>query len=609
MSFNLKDILTPFTAWSNVVRTPVTIKDPFTREAAPRYRGFHDNDVQLCIGCGSCEAICENQAIDLIPIEGVEGVETKDGDSGLRPSIDYGRCCWCALCVDICTTDSLRLTNAYTWVDTDGDNFIFTPGITEKDWYKNEEGWRKPGNGYEFYGKDRVHMEEMHSPERIDPKDSFVEFIKGYSKEQAQNEADRCVSCGICTATCPAHMGIPEYIKAIRDDDMEHGMKVLYETNPLPEICGRICTHKCEDVCSVGHNGDPLSIRWLKRYIADQIPADVNQYKDMLGTGEIAKNDKKIALIGSGPASLSAAYYLALLGYNCTIFEKLPAAGGMMRYGIPSYRLPYDQIDKDVDYILSMGVDIKYNVNVGTDITLEQLNKDFDAVYTGTGLHLGRSTRITGSDHKNVYQSVDLLRDIVTGAPVPVEKRVVVIGGGNVAMDITRSMARLQMEKYGEVNVIATSLEDEEHMPADREEVVEAREENCQIIPGYGPQEVMITDGKVTGLRVWKCLSIFDETGAFNPKFDESDERIFEGDMVIESIGQGMDLSYLSEDIKSKIEFGPRGRIVVNEDWQAKGLPWLFIGGDIIEGPDVIHGIANGHRGAQAIDKFLNEGR
>ncbi len=603
MSFNLKDILTPFTAWSNVVRTPVTIKDPFTREAAPRYRGFHDNDVSVCIGCGSCEAICENQAIDLVP---VEGIETKDGDSGLRPQVDYGRCCWCALCVDICTTDSLRLTNEYTWVDTDGDNFIFTPGVTEKDWYKKEEGWRKPGHGYEFYGKEREHMPELHADER---KDSFIEFVTGFSKEQAKKEADRCVSCGICTATCPAHMGIPEYIKAIRDDDMEHGMKVLYETNPLPEICGRICTHRCEDVCSVGHTGEALSIRWLKRYIADQIPADLDKYKEILGTGDLGKNDKKIAIIGSGPAGLSAAHYLALLGYSCTIFEKLPEAGGMMRYGIPSYRLPYDQIDKDVDYILALGVDIKYNVNVGTDITLEQLEKDFDAVYAGTGLHLGRSTRITGSDHKNVYQSVDLLRDIVIGNPVPVEKKVVVIGGGNVAMDITRSMARLQMEKFGEVNVIATSLEDEEHMPADREEVVEAREEGCEINPGYGPQEVMITDGKVTGLRVWKCLAIFDETGAFNPKYDESDERIFEGDMVIESIGQGMDLSYLSEEIKSKIEFGARGRIVVNEDWQAKGLPWLFIGGDIIEGPDVIHGIANGHRGAQSIDKFLNEGR
>jgi glutamate synthase (NADPH/NADH) small chain len=278
-----------------------------------------------------------------------------------------------------------------------------------------------------------------------------------------------------------------------------------------------------------------------------------------------------------------------------------------MRYGIPEYRLPYDQLDKDINYILSLGVTIKYNVNVGIDISLQQLHEEYDAVFSGTGLHLGRSTRIPGSEHKNVYQSVQLLRDIVLGNPVPVEKRIVVIGGGNVAMDITRSLARLQKEKYGEVNIITTSLETEDKMPADREEVVEAREEGCTIIPGFGPQEVIIEDDKIKGLRVWKCLSIFDEKGAFNPQFETADERIFEGDMIVESIGQGMDLGYLSDDIKSQIEFNNRGRVVTNEEFQVKGLPWLFMGGDIIQGPDVIHGIANGHIVAQAIDKMLFE--
>lgn len=277
-----------------------------------------------------------------------------------------------------------------------------------------------------------------------------------------------------------------------------------------------------------------------------------------------------------------------------------------MRYGIPEYRLPYDQIDKDIDYILSLGVKIKYNVNIGTDFTLEQLGKDYDAVFSGTGLHLGRSTRIPGSDNENVYFATDLLREIALEDDIPVEKKIVVIGGGNVAMDITRSLARLQNIKYGKVDITATSLESEDIMPADREEVVEAREEKAIVDPGWGPKEIEIKDGKVKGLRVVKCLSVFDEKGAFSPKFDENNKKFFEADMVVESIGQGMDTGYLTEEIKSQLEFGPRGRIIVDEYFQS-GLNWLFVGGDIIQGPDVIHGIANGHRAAVGIDLFLNK--
>ncbi len=594
---SIKDILMPFTAWKNVFKEPVTIKDPINdRPGAARYRGFHKNDVSSCIGCGTCESICENEAIDMVAIA---GFDSKDGDSGLRPKVDYGRCCWCALCVDVCTTGSLSLSNEYKWVDTDPENFRFIPGVDKKDWDSNELGWKKPEGSYEFYGLERVKMGELHPEERDN---SFIEMIQGFSKEQAEKEADRCVECGICTATCPAHMGIPEYIKAIRNDDLEEGLRILYETNPLPEICGRICTHKCESVCSIGHRGEPLSIRWLKRYIADQNPSE--KYKTILETEILQKNGKKIAIIGSGPAGLSAAHYLAKLGYEVEIFEKLEQAGGMMRFGIPEYRLPYDQIDKDINYILSLGVKIHYNVNVGKDITLEKLGEDFDAVFAGTGLHLGRSTRIEGSDHENVYQSIELLRKITQGEEIHVAEKIVVIGGGNVAMDITRSLARLQNQKYGKVQLIATSLETEGKMPADREEVVEAREEKATVNPGWAPQKVEIVDGKIKGLHVVQCLSLFDETGNFNPQTNMDNKNFFEGDMIVESIGQGMDLSYISEDIKENLEMGARGRIKVNDDFQTS-VPWLFMGGDTIQGPDVIHGIANGHRAALGIDRFL----
>lgn len=596
---SIKHIIKPFSAWSNVFRDPVTVKDPLNdRPGAARYRGFHQNDIDTCIGCGACSTICENEAISMVP---VDGIETKEGDSGLRPLVDYGRCCWCALCVDVCSTESLKLSNHYTWVDEDPEAFKFIPGVDKMPWDEEELGWKRPGDNYELNNFERIDMQEL-TPESRDK--SFIEIVKGYSKQEAQEEADRCIDCGICISTCPAHMGIPEYIAAVREDNINEGFKKLYETNPLPEICGRICTHKCETVCAMGHRGDPLSIRWLKRYIADQVESE--DYKKVLELDSIENKDQKVAIIGSGPAGLSAAYYLRRLGYQVKIFEALPQAGGMMRYGIPEYRLPYDQIDKDINFILELGAEIQYNTRIGKDISMEELEKSYDAVFSATGLHDGRSTRIPGTDHKNVYMAADLLRDITLGNEVPVMEKVVVIGGGNVAMDITRSMARLQNQKFGKVNVLATSLESEDIMPADREEIVEAREELAVIEPGWGPTEILIENGKLTGLKVQKCLSVFDEEGRFAPKFDENNTKIFPADMVIESIGQGADLSYIPQSVKDQLEYTDRGRIKVDSHFQSSAK-WLFFGGDIIEGPDVIHGVANGHKAAIGIDKFIQE--
>lgn len=596
----LRDILSPFSVWKRAAQKPWTIIDPINdRPGAENYRGFHKNDFEKCIGCGSCEEICQNAAIDLVP---VEGQETKDGNSGLRPMIDYGRCCWCALCVDVCPTGSLTMSNEYTWIADEPEEYRFTPGAAETKWDDSEKGYKR-SEDIQLIDYDRVDMFEL-EPQKRDK--SFIEIVKGYNKEQAMKEAERCLECGLCIATCPAHMDIPGYIAAIRDDNIENAFRILYETNPLPEICGRICTHKCETACALHNNGESLAIRWLKRYIADQIPPE--KYKEVLGSEHLADPilNKTVAIIGAGPAGISAAYYLAIMGYKIKIFESLPDTGGMARYGIPEYRLPYDQIDMDYDYIKSLGVEIQFDTKVGEDISMEQLHSDYDAVFAGTGLHIGRSTRIPGAENKRVYFATDLLREVTLGNEIDVAEKIVVIGGGNVAMDITRTLARLQNQKYGKVQVLATSLETEDIMPADREEVVEAREEKAIIDPGWGPKEIEISNGKIKGLHVVKCISVFDEEGRFNPKFDENQKKFFEAEMIVESIGQGMDLSYLSEETKSGLKFDSRGRIQVNENFQSD-LKWLFVGGDIIEGPDVIHGIANGHVAAKAIDTFLKK--
>ncbi len=270
------------------------------------------------------------------------------------------------------------MSNHYAWITEDPTDFNFIAGADNMSWNGQEMGYRRDDD-YQLLCLDRVPMDMLTPEEGLK---SFDEVMKGYTEEQAKLEADRCVECGLCVATCPAHMSIPNYIKAVREGDYEKGLRILYETNPFSSTCGRICTHRCEEVCPVGAQGDPLAIRWLKRAIVDRIPRE--RYREILGD-EVVENGKQVAIVGAGPGGMSAAYYLRRQGYGVTVFEAQERAGGMLRYGVPSYRLPDDQLDKDIEYIRSLGVEMRFNTRIGKEVQFAELMEQYDAVFMALG--------------------------------------------------------------------------------------------------------------------------------------------------------------------------------------------------------------------------------
>jgi len=577
------------------------LKNSSPRTAPDNLRGFHVNDWEKCIGCATCEDICPTQAIEMVPRH---DLPLEAGKLQQRPVIDYGRCCFCALCVDTCTTGSLQMTKEYVFGDSNPESFKLMPTETWQD-EDVELGYQKT-EVTDLLDLKRVEMEHIEPNERIK---SYIEVVRGYSKEFAKQEAARCVECGVCTSSCPVQMHIPDYIKAIWEDDIEGGLRMVYETNPLPGVCGRVCTHNCETACAIAVRGEAIAIRWLKRYIIDSAPDDM--YEKIFNEPVSEVIDARVAIAGSGPSSLSTAYYLRSLGYHVDVFEKNERPGGVMSYGAPEYRLPDEAVDKDIRFIQKIGVNIHTNTEIGKDITLEKLHQDYDAVFLGTGFFTARKLNIPGSDHKDVMGAMDFLprtRDFARGKltleDMNVKPSVVVVGGGDVAFDVARNVTRIQIQKYGKADVKLTALESLDILPGSDDEYIEGNEEGISCFLGYGPQEVVVENGKIKGLKVHKCLRVFDENGRFSPEFDHDQETILEGEQVFFSVGQAPDYTYISDQFKEQVTI-ERGKIKANESGQIKGLEWLFVGGDVFRGPDIITAVSDGHRAAVAIDDYL----
>jgi glutamate synthase (NADPH/NADH) small chain len=611
-------ILSPFRAVNYLFKKPRTLRYPFEpKEPALRYRGFHLNDWDKCTGCGNCADICPNEAIEMVEIPELKP-KPQEGIKNERPKLDYGRCCFCGLCVDICPAGSIRLSRDYFHIHFDTNTFTFIPKDekTDKEHFssldkysilkaslthrrENYEGFTSDIE-YSLFEPQRISMPEVPPEER---KLSFIEQVIGYSKEEAKAEASRCLECKLCEEACPAHLKISDYIKAIYEDKPDESLRKIFEDNPIPSICGRICMKHCEAACSLSIRGQAVAIRWLKRFVADSI----KDYKTALELRSAEPTGKKVAVIGAGPSGLSIAYFLALKGHKAIVFDSLPGGGGMMRIGPPLYRLPIEAIDKDVNHIASLGVKFRFNTIVGKDILFEDILKEYDAIYLGVGTTVSRSTKVKNID--KAHLALPFLQANKIAEPVKVGREIIVIGGGNVAMDVAREALRLQCMQYPDEETVTktVSLEDWDEMPATEDEIEEAKAEGIQFNPGWGPKEVKVENGRITGLSCVKVKSVFDSQGRFRPTFYEEKRMLLEGDMIVEAIGQAPDFSFIPEKLFEKLEFTPQRKVKVDDNGMTT-IPKIFAGGDIVNlNLDAVTAIADAKLAAEGIHKMLNK--
>jgi formate dehydrogenase beta subunit len=396
-----------------------------------------------------------------------------------------------------------------------------------------------------------------------------------------------------CRAACPAHTDVQAYVALIAQGKYTEAFEVITSVNPIASVCSMICHHPCEQSCRRCGIDEPLAVRHLKRFAIEQ-SKDYRRAKRKL----IAKTKgKSVGIVGSGPSGLTAARDLADMGYSVTIYEKHPKLGGMLVAAIPPYRLPREVLQEDIDDVVSKGVEVKTNFEIGKDAKLEDLAKKHDAVLVAIGLSQSRSLNIPGVEGPGVLLAIPYLEDVAFGRKIELGKSVLVIGGGNVAMDVARSARRLGVEK-----VEMVCLENEQEIPAWKWEVDEAVEEAIKINYRWGPKEVKRENGKVLGLEVTKVLSVFDANKRFAPQFDNNTTTVLKADTIIITIGQ-MSKNDLFNDSSVKMD---KGRVTWNQATQMSTGKNIFVAGEVVTGPgSAIAAVANGRRAALAMHLFL----
>ena len=487
--------------------------------------------------------------------------------SAYTAEVDKAKCVACGKCVEYCPSGAVKL----------GQKLCDKQGKTVE------------------YPKHELPHGLKWGPEHWDP-------------DYRDNNRKNCYDKGTapCKTACPAHIAVQGYLKLAAQGRYTDALALIKKDNPFPAVCGRICNKRCEDACTRGTIDQAVSIDAVKKFIAQKdLDAETRYIPPVvIASNRVKTWAQKIAIIGAGPAGLSAAYYLATIGYKPTVFEKSAKPGGMMTYGIPSFKLEKDVIDAEIDVLRELGVEIKCGVEVGKDVTIQQLrDQGYEAFYIAIGCQGGRRPGVPGDTAEGTSIAVDFLHHALEDENQKMEGSVVVVGGGNVAVDCVKTAKR-----FGAAKVSMVCLEDRSSMPASKNEIAETLEENIDICNSWGPKEVKVDEnGHVTAIVFKKCLRTIDENGKFNPAYDENDTMTLEADHIVFAIGQAIEWGGLLEG--TKVEFWRGNYPVADPLTYQTAEPDIFVGGDVYHGPKfVIDAIEEGKCAAESLHRYVHKG-